>query len=330
MNYIERLILGHMPFVGISYLCKKKDMEYNQRFSDISTTKNVLETAIKMGLRRFAAATPHSSSLSPVHLKALKLIVDEGHDIELFPCVSIPIELGDSRVDAYRRWATYANLEGKLYSEVMQRILNDPILNFRENWKQLLPSSKPYNKEDFGELTIDWNQIDEDLEYFVELPVNNIEYGSEIDFLTMADRSDLLGELIDRAKSYGFKVLLGVHHAGMTLPMLRNRLGGFQGCVTPLNPLGIMMFPTKLSAEKAVLDCQKPVYAIKPLAGGRVSPRRAFSYVFGFNVDACMIGVSSIHELEEDVKAAARFCAQKTKIAKGPQSTKRTLMRISK
>lgn len=127
--------------------------------------------------------------------------------------------------------------------------------------------------------------------------------------MAMTDRSDLLGELIDRAKSHGFKTLLVVHHAGMTIPLLRTRVRSFQGYVTPLNPIDIMMFPTQVSAEKAIVDCQKPVYAIKPLAGGRVSPKRAFNYVFGFNVEAYMIGVGSVQELEEDVKAAREILA---------------------
>ncbi|UCH69748.1 MAG: hypothetical protein JSV29_05740, partial [Candidatus Bathyarchaeota archaeon] len=66
----------------------------------------------------------------------------------------------------------------------------------------------------------------------------------------------------------------------------------------------VMMFPAKLSAERAVRSVEKAVYAIKPLAGGRVSPKRAFTYVFNFQVEGCMIGVGSVPELKEDIKAA--------------------------
>jgi len=215
------------------------------------------------------------------------------------------IKLGDIAINTFRRWATYVSFEGQLYPEVRQRMINDPILNFREDWKHRLSASKPYIDDDFRKLTIDWNEIDEDLQFFAELPVDYVEFGSETDFLTMTGHFGLLGELVDRAKRHGFKnVLFGVHHAGMTIPILNDKLDGFHGYVTPLNPLGVMMFPTRLSAERAVRSVEKAVYAIKPLAGGRVSPKKAFTYVFNFNVEGCMIGVGSVAELKEDIKAA--------------------------
>jgi len=301
----DKLILGHMPFVGVSYQSAEKDEEYHKRFSKRIATRKVVEAAIKMGVHRFAGATPRSSPLSPVHLEALTAMIDEGHNIELLPCIEIPVRLGDNRIDPFRRWATYLKFERRLFPEVRRRMFDDPILNFREDWKHRLSASKPYRDEDFRKLSVDWNEIDEDLQLFAELPVGYVEFGSETDFLAITGRFDLLSDLVDRAKGHGFKnVLFGVHHAGTTIPMLNDRLEGFHGYVTPLNPLGVMMFPTKLSAERAVKSVEKAVYAIKPLAGGRVSPKRAFTYVFNFQVEGCMIGVSSIAELKKDIHAA--------------------------
>ena len=305
MNPTDHLVLGHMPLVGISYQSREKDEEYRRRFAEANEMKSVIESAIKMGIRRFAAASPSSSPLSPLHLRVLKRMVDEGHDVELIPCVGIPIKIGDRSIDAFRRWATYLALEGKLYPEVKQRILDDPILNFREGWRRRLPASKPYGKEAFKRLTLDWRQMEDDLEHFVELPVSHMEPGSETDFLTIAGRFDLIGEILDRIKDHGYRgALLGVHHAGVTIPKIDEELQGFNGYVTPLNPLGVMMFPTKASAEKAVRSTKKAVYAIKPLAGGRVEPRRAFTYVFDFDVEGCMVGAASVAEVEEDFKVA--------------------------
>jgi hypothetical protein len=143
------------------------------------------------------------------------------------------------------------------------------------------------------------------LDYFAELRVGYTEFGSETDFLAMIGRFDILGELVDKAKSYGSRnVLFGVHHAGVTIPLLDDQLDGFHGYVTPLNTVGIMMFPTKLSAERAVRSSEKAVYAIKPLAGGRVKPKKAFAYVFDFDVEGCMIGIGSVAELKEDINVA--------------------------
>ncbi len=277
----------------------------------MSATRKVVEAAIHMGVCKFAAATPRSSPLSPVHLQVLRLMVAEGHCIEVFPCIEIPVRLGDVGIDAYRRWATYVSLEVRQHSEAKKRMLSDPILNFREDWKNRLARSRPYGEEDFQRLKIDWNVADEDLGFFVELPVCCIEFGSETDFLVMTGRFDLLGELMDRAKSHGFQnVLFGVHHAGMTIPMLNGRLEGFHGYVTPLNPLGVMMFPTKQSAERAVRSVREPVFAIKPLGGGRTTPKKAFTYIFDFNLEGCMIGAGSVAELKEDVETAINVVEQ--------------------
>ncbi len=305
MNPAERLILGHMPLIGVSYQSGEKDEEYRKRFSEIHATKELIEAAVKMDVHKFAAATPHTSPLSPVYLQALRLVIDEGYKIELFPCIEIPVKLEDGKVDAFRRWATYVDFERKLYSEVNQRMIDDPILSFRQDWKHKLPLSKGYTEEGFQKLRIDWPQINEDLKHFEELPVSYLEFGSETDFLTMTHRFDLIGELLDRAKEHGFqKVLLGIHHAGVTIPLLSDNLDRFDGYVTPLNPLGVMMFPTKLLAERAVRNNEKKVFAIKPLAGGRVSPKDAFPYVFSFDVEGCMVGVASVKELKKDIKVA--------------------------
>jgi len=307
MNVIDRLILGHMPLVGISYQSREKDAEYRRRFSDATAIQNVVDAAMEMGVKWFAAASPGSSRLAPLHLQVLKETFDEGHDIELIPCVGVPVEIQDRGVDAFRRWATYLALEEDLFSGVRQRILDDPILNFREEWRQRLPISRPYDGNDFRGLGIDWGKIEDDLDYFVDLPVSHVEPGSETDLLAMADRLDLLGELIDRIRERGFGgVLFGVHHAGMTIPRIDDGLDGFEGYITPLNPMGVMMFPTKASAESAVRGTEKPVYAIKPLAGGRVNPEDAFRYVFGFDVEGCMIGCASVSEVKEDFTAAIK------------------------
>ena len=305
MDIPKDLILGHMPFIGISYQSRQRDEEYQRRFSKLTETKKVIKAAIKLGLCKFAAASPDSSPLSQVHLQALQLTIKEGHSLEIFPCIGIPLSLGTKKIDPYRRWATYVDIESRTYPEARTHIIKDPIMNFRENWKNKLLTSKPYREEDFRKLVIDHEQIHKDLQFFTKFPDIHLEFGSEIDFLAMTKRFDLIGELMDKAKAFSFKkVLLGVHHAGMTIPLLKNRLEGYEGFVTPLNPLGVMMFPTRHSAENAVNKTKNSVYAIKPLAGGRVKPRKTFKYLLKHSIKGCMIGVSSIQELKESLKAA--------------------------
>jgi hypothetical protein len=308
---VNRLVLGHMPMVGVSYQSIEKDITYKKKFSEIREIKKVLDTAYEDGINKFATATPGPNSLEFLHFEALKHLVNEGKEVELIPCVGIPVKVGESNVNAFRRWATYLSLEKDETPDVTQNVLNDPILNFREGWKIKLPVSRPYEKEVYNRIKIDWKKLEGDLEYFRELPVSYIEPGSETDFLTLVERFDLLGELLDRIKEGGCRgVLLGVHHAGITIPMLDEVLDNVDGYVTPLNSLGIMMFPTKTSAEEAIKNTKKTVYAIKPLAGGRLTPEKAFEYVFRFDVDYCIFGAASITEVREDAAAAIKIISE--------------------
>jgi hypothetical protein len=69
--------------------------------------------------------------------------------------------------------------------------------------------------------------------------------------------------------------LFGIHLAGITIPTIDDGLDGFEGYITPLNSMGVMMFPTKASAESAVRGTEKLVYAIKPMTGGKVRAQKS-------------------------------------------------------
>ena len=298
------IILGHMPFIGVSYQSIEKNLEYEKKFSNPEAIKVIVQTALNKGVRTFAAASS-SSPLATYHIQILKDLAEKGTDIEVIPCVGIPISLQNNSIDAFRRWATYVEFESKIYPESRKLILNDPILNFRDKWKEKLPISRPYTKKEFQMLKIDWDKLGKDLTRFEDLPVSYMEPGSETDFLVIAKRYDLLGDLIDYIQDHGFKeILFGVHHAGVTIPNMDKEVGRFSGYLTPINSMGIMMLPTKESAVEAIRNTRKSVFAIKPLAGGRIIPRAAFKYVFSFDIDGCMVGVSSMSELDQDLKAA--------------------------
>jgi hypothetical protein len=136
-----------------------------------------------------------------------------------------------------------------------------------------------------------------------------VEPGSETDFLAASGRLDLLNGLIEWIRgTCGYEVILGTHHAGTTIPILEESGISFHGYVTPVNQLGVMMFPTQHVALDAIKNASKPVIAIKPLAGGRIPARQAFQYVYEIaGVDSCMVGVSSEEELDTDLHVARKW-----------------------
>jgi len=316
---MQRIVLGNLPFLGISYQGREKDREYREKFSNKSEMKRVMKVAVKYGVKFFAVSSHRFNELSMLHLEAIREVEEEEEtDIMLIACISIPLQIGGAKVNDYKRWKTHLIYESEKFGDaVLQRVLNDPILNFRPQWKETLRSIRPYKMSQLQRrLKIDWKTWENSIDRLSSWRIAWIEPGSETDFLALA-RSDLLGELIDRTRDAGYRSLLGSHHLGATVPLLEeNRIRRFDGYVTPINKLGIMMFPTQREAEKAAREVRnngKLLIAIKPFAGGRIRPKEALTYVYReMEADACMMGVASVEEAEEDFQAARQILTSKS------------------
>jgi len=314
----QKIVLGNLPFLGISYQGREKDEEYKDKFSNKHEIKRVMKVAVKHGVRFFSVSSHSFTDLSMLHLEAIGEVEEEEEtEISLIACISIPLQLGGAKVNDYKRWKTHLTYEiEKFGNAVLYRVLNDPILNFRPRWKENLRNIRPYTMSRLQRgLKIDWKKWEDNLNRFSNWKIAWIEPGSETDFLALS-RSDLLGELIDRTRDAGYRSLLGSHHLGATVPLLEeSRIRRFDGYVTPINKLGIMMFPTQREAEKAAVEARrqgKLLIAIKPFAGGRIRPKEALRYVYKeMEADACMMGVASVKEAEEDFKAAREILADK-------------------
>jgi len=314
---VPRLILGHLPFVGESYQGLEKNIEYTTRFSDIRNSTNILRLSVeRYGLTVSAAGTMGGNErLGGLLLKAIKEAerITET-EIALIPCIRIPLSIKRKPVDTYRRWMTYYEIEKRATDgELARRYLEDPILNCRVGWsikfKEALRKYKSYGCDEIRNLQIDMTEIDGEISNLSDFRVLFLELGSETDFLVMAGRIDLMESLVDHIRDrFGHRVLLGTHHAGSTIPVLEGSNVEFDGYVTPINKLGIMMFPSIDSALEAVRKSRRSVIAIKPLAGGRIGPKEALEYVYGDRgIGFCMMGVGSESEAVEDFTIASEI-----------------------
>lgn len=326
---VPRLILGHLPFVGESYQGPEKNREYATRFSDMRNSVKILRSSVEgYGLTVTAAGIMNGSDrLAGLFLQAIKETerITET-EIALIPCVQIPLTIKQKPVDIYRRWITYYEIEKHTTKEELARkYMEDPILECRSNWRidfqEALQKSKPYGSDDIEDLQIDMGKLDEGTSILRDFKVLFLELGSETDLLAMTGRIDLLASLVDHIREkFGHRVLLGTHHAGSTIPVLEGSGVKFDGYVTPINKLGIMMFPTTNMALEAVKRSRRAVIAIKPLAGGRIPPREALEYVYkGQGVNFCMIGVGSEGEAEEDFTIASEILGSQSPSTLEPQ-----------
>ncbi len=313
---VPRLILGHLPFLGESYQGTQRNREYSERFSDARKTVGILCRVVREYGITVVAATPATEGrLSALFLDAVKDAIHRTSvEIALVPCLRIPITIDGEPLDDYRRWLTYYHIEKDLAGKkIVKRYVEDPILLCRRKWRErflhALAHLRPYLEEDITRLEIDYERLEQAIQSLQAFRVLFAEPGSETDFLAMTDRLDLLSELVDWLRTrFGYRVLLGSHHAGSTIPILEESQVRFDGYITPINRLGIMMFPTRDMALKAIRESSRPTIAIKPLAGGRINITDALEYVYeDSRIDACMIGVASEAEAEEDLTVALKL-----------------------
>ncbi len=311
---VPRAILGHLPFVGESYQGSAKNHECVERFSKVENTVSILSRAVQnYGITVLSAVPATEGELARLYLEAVhETVLETGIDIALIPCFRIMLTVEGKPLNDYRRWLTYYGIEKRIVGQViLEKYLNDPILQCREGWKErfltALKHYAPY-KTEIEKISIKRDEMRRAIESLKD-SVAFAELGSETDFLVMIDRMDLLGELIDWLQgSFGYRVILASHHAGLTIPTLEKAGIKFHGYVTPINKRGVMMFPTQELAVEGIRNARKPIIAIKTLAGGRLQPQPALEYVYGdLNADTCMIGVSSKEELDQDFTTALRM-----------------------
>ncbi|MEM2740012.1 MAG: hypothetical protein QXQ29_04350 [Candidatus Bathyarchaeia archaeon] len=313
---IPRVILGCLPFIGESYQGVEKNRLYTERFSSMNETIRILKSAYTdYGIRVIATPTYSEDRLVKLFFLSISKLRGEGVDWMLAPCISVPLTVRGAMVDDMKRWVTYLVLESKSAVEayiLKERYLEDPILSCRSGWRNLfskaLTEIKPYEYRDFQELSVDLNLLESRASYFDLDRCLFVELGSEADLLALTRRLDLIGECIDTLRSLGFaRIFIGSHHAGSVIPILDGSDLRFEGYITPLNPIGALMLPSKDSVEYAITRVRRQVIAIKPLAGGRVAPIDAFRYIFGsLSVGSVMIGVASVEELAEDIDALTK------------------------
>ena len=312
--HVPKLILGHLPFVGESYQGPERNQQYAHRFSDIRNIVKILRVAVqKFGVT--AVAVGISADLSPPEKRLLEAMKETQHltgiTLGVIPCFQVPLKIKTAPIDFYRKWLTYYLVERHMTrNDLISKYVRDPILLSMKDWatefQRTLTLGKPYREEEIHDVWIDYERLSKSIHALRNFDIILPEIGSETDFLTLTGRIDLLSTLITYIRDeIGENLLLGVHHAGSTIPQLIEHGISVDGYVSPINKLGAMMFPTKKKALEALNNCGKPVISIKPLAGGRITPRKALDYVYNeIAASSCMIGVGSEDETIEDLSTA--------------------------
>lgn len=123
---------------------------------------------------------------------------------------------------------------------------------------------------------------------------------------SLADgRVDRVCQRLSRLKKEGVVTGIATHKPGITIPIVEG-IEEVQVVLSPLNGLGRYMEPSFESSLEAIEASLKKIIAIKPLAGGRLSPEEGFEYI-SRKVDGVAVGVTSLKEAQETFGVARRF-----------------------
>ena len=309
---IPKLIMGIHPYDGCSYQDETIDKENFSKFNQVKHVSESLRCAVEEGGITAAQIDHMLPELDRLHLQAIWETQQATQtEIGLVAYILIPIKLDNEMVSYSKRaHSTFYEQGEKVAGQAFRdHIENDAIIryNLGGDIRNLVTPETvpPYKKEDSDRFTIDYAILEQYLGFFAGLDILIADPGAEIDLLAMTGRFDLIRDYIRFLRRRFDTVITSVHHAGITIPLLEQENIPVDGYLTTINRPGTFMLPTPELALGAIQNTNKPVIAIKPMAGGRYLGKKAFSYVFDeICVSSAMFGMGTVEQVRETTSAA--------------------------
>jgi len=325
---LQRLEVGGNPFHGISYRDAETGEYYRRRFCEPSHLSEVIIEAIRQGVTTISISpTSYDAEFNPIFFSIIRS-ASEGESSEIAAVPWMNIERSLEFPAGLRKEAVFAalcaessELAGMNVESFVRRFAEDLLCKGICRYEPLLPN---LSREGLEEV---WKRIasardelrDVELKFHPQrvrgdvgdLPFDDFSIpmarpgGHIVDVLVALRRFDVLAEYADIVHEQVPSVMFSTHFAGVTVPLIDKEDVGCDGYVVPVNRLGALMWPTQGEVERAIGTTAKPVFAIKPLAGGHSLGREAFDYVFRMvKADGALVGVASAEEARSTFSAA--------------------------
>ena len=309
---IPKLIMGIHPYDGCSYQDVAIDKENLSKFNQVKHVSESLRCAVEEGGITAAQIDHMLPELDRLHLQAIWETQQATQtEIGLVAYILIPIKFENEMVSySERAHSTFYQQGEKVAGQAFRdHIENDAIIRYNVGGdirNLVTPETMPpYRKEESDRFTIDYSILEQYLGFFAGLDILVADPGAEIDLLAMTGRFDLIRDYIGFLRSRFDTVITSVHHAGITIPLLEKENIPVDGYLTTINKPGTFMLPTPELALDAIQNTDKPIIAIKPMAGGRYLGEKAFSYVFDkIDVSSAMFGMGTVEQVRETTSAA--------------------------
>jgi hypothetical protein len=309
---VPRLIMGIHPYDGCSYQDKKRDDDNYHKFNRVDKVSEVIRCAVEEGGITAVQVDHMNAELDRLHLQAIWETEKQTNiQIGMVAYILIPVVL-DGEMVAYspRAHATFYAENEKVAGDAFRKhIAEDDIVRYVLGGSfdgLVTPESvPPYTREESDRFEIDYGLLERHLGFFEGCDILIADPGAEIDLLAMTGRFDLIRAYLKFLHDRFDTVITSVHHAGITIPLLEEENIPVDGYLTTVNRPGTFMFPTREMVIDVIRNVNKPVIAIKPMAGGRYLGQKAFEYVFNeVGVQASMFGMGTLEQVRETTTAA--------------------------
>lgn len=277
------LILGHNQFIGINHTSEDRSREKEKKFSKIENIYNVVEMASEVGFNGMIMET---------HPRMIEFFnyYKENQTFDMDFYLQVPYVVG------YVKKMNENGLMG-LLSDVMGQT------GFLGAGGLAIKGASSFLRKNY--ISMAMSVLDLEVSPFTDVNIKTLLLHNVFtDLLLGLGMDDALREFERYVKED-----LGFNPGFDTLnfTMLSEKFGEWDldpsFIMTPVNPKGFDMNPSKTSVEKSINNYRGQIIAMNVLGGGAFSVKDTCSYIKSFNnINSCVIGASSKEHLNELVE----------------------------
>jgi hypothetical protein len=274
------LILGHNQFIGISHTSEEKSIELQKKFYEPSNIYKVVEIAANLGYKNMIIET------HPKMLEFLEYYLR-------FRTFDMNFYLQVPNIQGYIQKMNEKGISG-LFTDLVQR---DGIRNFSN---MALRNVVNFAKRDYFSIAASALQFE--VAPFLEVNIKALLlHNVSTDLLLSLQLSNAFAEYINYVRDN-----LQLHMGFITLnfPLFVRSFDkwklGDPLVITPINPKGFDMNPSKKEVESSLKAYPGEIAAMNVLGGGAFSVHESNNYLKEFkNIKSCVVGASSHEHLNE-------------------------------
>ena len=286
---IDTIILGDNQFFGVNHMSEARGMETREKFKDIGEIKNMLYTAMDLGVKGvFFSTHPDIYQITDMMRKdsALK------NHFNIY--VNVPyIVKYMSMINTMGMFGTVKHvLQGKKASESLKF--------FAEGAKNLFTT-------DYIGLAM--QLVDVEVAPFHDLNVKSVLLHNSLCDLAMAYNMQEVIKSFDSFVKNSLGVIpgYGTQNYPMFSRFLKNSGINEAFVMTAINKIGFYMNPDNRAYEETLKNDGNTVLAMATLASGRLKPEEAYQYLADLGINNIVVGLSSKKHAEETFGAIGKY-----------------------